>query len=139
MKKLMIAVAASLLFATPVLAAMDCSKDMKAAEDAAAKAPKDQEADDQARNGGLGRLLPGRGPGRIGGSFQFGPHENLPFRYFVVLAAYLARLHTTSAVPPIDAVGTTYLSSSPVIVADRFCRVPSQFGNIPCSISNTMA
>ena len=41
MKKIMIAVVASLVFATPVFAAMDCSKDMKAAEDAAAKAPKD--------------------------------------------------------------------------------------------------
>ena len=41
MKPIAIAVAAALALTTPALAAMDCSKDMKAAEDAAAKAPKD--------------------------------------------------------------------------------------------------
>ncbi len=41
MRPILIAVIASLALATPTFAAMDCSKDMKAAEDAAAKAPKD--------------------------------------------------------------------------------------------------
>jgi uncharacterized membrane-anchored protein len=40
-RPIIIAVVASVMLATPTLAAMDCSKDMKAAEDAAAKAPKD--------------------------------------------------------------------------------------------------
>lgn len=41
MRPILIAVIASLALVTPTFAAMDCSKDMKAAEDAAAKAPKD--------------------------------------------------------------------------------------------------
>jgi len=41
MRPIFIAVVASLALTTPSFAAMDCSKDMKAAQDAAAKAPKD--------------------------------------------------------------------------------------------------
>ena len=41
MRPIFIAVAATLALTTPTFAAMDCSKDMKAAEEAAAKAPKD--------------------------------------------------------------------------------------------------
>ena len=44
--------------------------------------------------------------------------------------AYLARLQTTSAVPPAEAVGTIYFISSPAIVSDRFCSAPLQFGNV---------
>ena len=48
----------------------------------------------------------------------------------VYAVAYLARLQTTSAVPPAEAVGTMYFISSPVIVSGRFCSAPLQFGNV---------
>jgi hypothetical protein len=51
---------------------------------------------------------------------------------------YFARPHTTSATPPAEAVGTLYLNSSPDTENFRFCSVPSQFGNMACSILNTM-
>jgi hypothetical protein len=35
-------------------------------------------------------------------------------------AAYLARFHTSSALPPPDAAVLVYFISSPVIVTDRF-------------------
>src|SRR5207302_10864392 len=48
--------------------------------------------------------------------------------------AYLVRFQTTVAVPPPDAAGTVYCSSSPVTVNTRFCSVPSQLGNVAVSI-----
>src|SRR5215471_800153 len=52
--------------------------------------------------------------------------------------AYLARFQTTVAVPPPDAAGTVYVSSSPVRVKDRFCSIPSQLGNVEVSILKVM-
>src|SRR5207302_5801930 len=47
---------------------------------------------------------------------------------------YLARLKVTSAVPPIEEVGTVYFISSPATVIGRRCSVPFQFGNELCSM-----
>src|SRR5438105_4490388 len=52
--------------------------------------------------------------------------------------AYLVRFQTTVAVPPPDAAGTVYCSSSPVTVNTRFCSVPSQLGNVAVSILKVM-
>src|SRR5256714_14029384 len=52
--------------------------------------------------------------------------------------AYLARFQTVVAVPPPDAAGTVYVSSSPVTVKGRFCSVPSQLGNVAVSILKVM-
>ena len=46
---------------------------------------------------------------------------------------YLARFQITVAVPPADAIGVVYFSSSPVITKGRFCSVLSQFGNVALS------
>jgi hypothetical protein len=43
--------------------------------------------------------------------------------------AYLARFHTSSALPPVDAVGLLYFISSPWIAMRRFWLAPFQFGN----------
>jgi hypothetical protein len=50
----------------------------------------------------------------------------------------LARFQTVVAVPPPDAAGTVYVSSSPVTVKGRFCSVPSQLGNVAVSILKVM-
>jgi hypothetical protein len=52
----------------------------------------------------------------------------------VYAVTYLARLQTSSAVHPADAVGTMYFISSPVTVSGRFCSTPLQFGNVLDSI-----
>jgi hypothetical protein len=51
-----------------------------------------------------------------------------------VVAVYLTRLNTASAVPPTVAAGLWYFSSSPVSVNDRFCSVPSVFGYVLASM-----
>ena len=49
-------------------------------------------------------------------------------------ARYLARFHVTVPIPPLEAVGVIYLSSSLLAVTiSRFCSVPFQFGNVALS------
>src|SRR5205085_1409216 len=52
---------------------------------------------------------------------------------------YLTRFRTRTAVPvPCDGVGLVQVMSSPLIMATRFCDVPSQFGKLlPVMLSVT--